>query len=125
MRYLKTEEVMFAHDMAIDKDGGSYGIRDLGLLLSALEIPKSEMFGHSLHPTVFDKAAAYMFHIACNHPFIDGNKRTSMTCALLFLTLNDVELDIKYKVLSDFVVDVANGKYTKKEIADFFLKNQN
>lgn len=118
MRYLKTEEVMFTHDTIIDKDGGSYGIRDLGLLLSALEIPKSEMFGHCLHPTVFDKAAAYLFHIVSNHPFIDGNKRTAMTCALSFLSINGVELDIKYKVISNFVIDIANGKLTKKEISE-------
>lgn len=54
-------------------------------VISALEMPKSEMFGHSLHPAVFDKASAYLYHIIGNHPFIDGNQRTATGCALIFL----------------------------------------
>lgn len=123
MRYLKTEEVMFAHDTAIDSYGGSYGLRDLGLLLSALEMPKSEMFGHCLHPSVFDKASAYLFHIISNHPFIDGNKRTATACCMLFLFLNGEKLNIDKEILADFVVDIANGKFTKKEISEFLEKH--
>lgn len=122
MIYFETEEAVDIHDDQILKYGGSYGIRDFGLLLSALEMPKAEMFGHCLHPTVFDKASAYIFHILCNHPFIDGNKRTATACGLIFLSMNGIELNVDWKDIEKMVLDIANGKLTKKEISEFLEK---
>ena len=119
MRYLTVEEVIFIHDRAIEKNGGFSGIRDMGLLLSAIEIPKAEMFGHCLHPDILDKAAAYLFHIISNHPFIDANKRTGFMACVLFLDLNGVSLEFDEKSICDFVVEIANGKHNKKQISEF------
>ena len=71
IKYLTLEEVLEMHDAFIEKFGGLKGIRDANLLLSAIETPKTAMFGEDLYPTVYDKAAAYLFHIVQNHPFMD------------------------------------------------------
>lgn len=90
IKFLPVEQVIFYHDRLIEQYGGLTGIRDIGLLLSALEMPKASISGEYLHKTIFDKAAAYLYHIVCNHPFIDGNKRTGAFSALVFLDINGV-----------------------------------
>lgn len=67
-KYLTLEEVLEMHDVLIEKFGGLSGVRDVNLLLSAIETPKATMFGEDLYPTVYDKAAAYLYHIVQNHP---------------------------------------------------------
>lgn len=120
MKFLSLEIVLDLHEEMIKKYGGLNGVRDLGLLKSAIEMPKSMMFGDYLHPSIYDKAAAYLYHITCNHPFFDGNKRTSSASALVFLALNDVELTIEPKKYEELVIEVAQGKADKKKIAEFF-----
>lgn len=92
--YVSANSALQIHDELITDYGGVGGIRDYGLLLSALEMPKSAFGGQDLHPTLFEKAAAYLFHIAKNHPFIDGNKRTAAAITLTFLEMNNVKLKI-------------------------------
>lgn len=77
------------------------------------------MFGQELHPSMYDKAAAYLFHIVCNHPFNDGNKRTGFGSALLFLKANSVSVNFDKKKYENLVVEVAKGKISKAEIARF------
>lgn len=91
-KFLKIELVIAYHDEMIEKYGGLHGIRDLGLLESAMGMPRSIAFGQDLHPTIYDKAAAYLFHIVKNHPFNDGNKRTGAFSACVFLNVNGVLL---------------------------------
>lgn len=120
IKYLKLESIVQMNDIFIDEFGGLKGIRDVNLLISATEIPKTTMFGHDLYSTVYDKAAAYLFHIVKNHPFNDGNKRTASITAYMFLKLNKTDIlfsDIAYEQL---VVDVADGKKTKEDISYFF-----
>lgn len=74
IQFLTVDEIIEMHDAFLNKFGGLPGIRDKNLLLSAIAAPQGRMFGEDLHPTVYDKAAAYLFHIVCNHPFNDGNK---------------------------------------------------
>ena len=95
----------------------------MGLLLSAIEMPKAQMFGEFLHPSIFDKAAAYLFHIVCNHPFIDGNKRTGAAVSLIFLDMNSLNLDIDEKKFEELVIEVAQGKIDKDMISKFFEKS--
>jgi death-on-curing protein len=95
----------------------------MGLLISAIEMPKAMMFGEFLHPTVFDKAAAYLYHIVCNHPFVDGNKRTGTMMALTFLRQNQVHIvftEEQSAALEELVVSTANSQTTKEQIARFF-----
>lgn len=120
MIFINVEDVLDYHTEMINEFGGAHGIRDLGLLISAVEMPKATMFGEDLHPTIFEKAAAYLFHIVCNHPFIDGNKRTGTVVALTFLEANEIPLKFDSQALEDLVVQVADGKVKKEGISLFF-----
>jgi death-on-curing protein len=122
IEYLSLEQVVEAHDTAIAKFGGLHGIRDKNLLLSAVDTPKAAMFGQELYPTIYNKAAAYLYHIVCNHPFLDGNKRTGFIVTILFLKANDTSIVFDKKEFEDFVVEVAKGKKSKEEIA-YFLQH--
>jgi death-on-curing protein len=119
IEYLSAEEIIAMHDAFLQQFGGLPGIRDVNLLMSALETPKSSMFGQDLHPTIYDKAAAYLYHIVCNHPFNDGNKRTGFGAALLFLKANSIPIKFDKKKYENLVVEVAKGKVSKIEIARF------
>lgn len=123
MRFLTVEEVLEIHAVMILNYGGTEGIRDMGLLLSAVEMPKAMIFGEYLHPSVFDKAAAYLFHLCCNHPFLDGNKRTSAASALTFLDMNACNLQCNEKGFEELVVSVARGETDKKAISRYFEDN--
>ena len=118
--FVSVEAALAIHDELIDAYGGAKGIRDYGLLLSALEMPKASYGGQDLHPTLFDKAAAYLFHVAKNHPFIDGNKRTASAVALTFLELNGARVKIDLEEFEEVVVATAKGLVGKRDIAQFF-----
>ena len=117
MRYLSIEEVLFIHEDQIANYGGSADIRDRKLLESAITQPAATFDSNELHPGVFDKAAAYLFHICGNHPFVDGNKRTSLATALVFLELNGVIIEDPDQELYQIVMQVATGSSSKEIIA--------
>ncbi len=128
MIFITVQEVIDDHAELIQKYGGLNGIRDIGLLASALDMPRAAMFGEYLHPTVFDKAAAYLFHMICNHPYVDGNKRTGTTTALTFLRQNRVHIEFTEEqtlVFEELIVSTADGKVSKEEIAKFFRECYN
>lgn len=117
--FLTLEQVLAIHADQIHRYGGSRGIRDLGLLQSALAMPGASFGGQYLHPTLHEMAAAYLFHLAQNHPFIDGNKRIGLAAAIAFLGLNDVWLEAGAEELVETVLNVARGVIGKPEIAVF------
>lgn len=119
IKYLSFEQIIEMHDTFIDNFGGLKGVRDLNLLLSAIETPKSTMFGEDLYPTLYDKAAAYLFHLVQNHPFNDGNKRTGFGATYLFLRANHVPIVFDDESFEHLVIEVAKGEISKKEIAHF------
>ena len=86
-------------------------------------MPKASMFGEFLHVSVYDKAAAYLYHIICNHPFVDGNKRSGLVAALTFLEVNNVILAYDEYELEELVVKVAEGTKDKEAVAVFFRKS--
>lgn len=106
--------------MFIEKFGGLKGVRDANLLLSAIETPKAAMFGEDLYPTVYDKAAAYLYHIVQNHPFNDANKRTGFGVAYIFLKANKIPILFEDEAYENLVIEVAKGMKTKEQIALFF-----
>ncbi len=115
--FLEVLEVLAIHRDQIDRYGGEDGLRDEGLLISAVETPRSGMDGQYFHTDLFEMAAAYLFHIVRNHPFVDGNKRAGLVASIVFLELNDVSIDADHNELSGFVLEVASGKHDKAAIA--------
>ena len=107
------------HAGQIANYGGSDGLRDLGLLESALAQPEAGFGGQYLHADVFEMAAAYLFHLVMNHPFIDGNKRVGLEAALVFLEINSIAIDASDDELVDLVLKTATCSLSKTEIAAF------
>ena len=121
--FLTLAEVLEIHGNQIHLYGGSRGIRDKGLLESAVAQPSSKFGDDFLHKTVTEMAAAYLFHITQNHPFIDGNKRVGAVCAIVFLEINGYDFNISEELLEEIVLGVAAGKINKKTLIHFFNKN--
>ncbi len=115
--FLTLDEVLALHSDQIERYGGAPGVRDLGLLESALASPRATFGGGFLHETLPEMAAAYLYHLVRNHPFLDGNKRTGLAAAIAFLGLNDVWLDGEEDELVDLVGGVAEGRLGKAEAA--------
>jgi len=117
--FLDIEHSMRLHRSLIETYGGSEGIRDVGLLHSAIATPQASFGGEFLHRDLFEMAAACLYHIVQNHPFIDGNKRTGAAAAIIFLSMNDLELIVDEDTLVDLVLQVACGAVGKQEVAAF------
>ncbi len=118
--HLSVEDVLTLHGDQIGRYGGKRGVRDIDLLDSAVAQPQAAFGGQALHEFPFEMAAAYLFHIVQNHPFLDGNKRAGAVAALLFLDLNGVEIDAPEGSLYDLSIAVATGRADKSHIAEFF-----
>lgn len=121
--FLELEEVLELHASLIRLCGGAEGVRDEGLLQSALEVPRSGFGNEYFHKDIFEMAGAYLFHLAKNHPFVDGNKRIALACADTFLEVNGFSVTIPQDELYEFVLKVASSSAIGKlEIAEFFRK---
>ena len=119
VRFLSLEQVLAIHADQVHRYGGGLGVRDLGLLKSAMAMPQASFSGQYLHPTLHEMAAAYLFHLTQNHPFLDGNKRIGLAAAIAFLGLNDTWLESDPAELLEMVLSVARGEIGKPEIAVF------
>lgn len=118
------ENVELLHDEMIALYGGDYGIRDTGLFSSVCVAPYQSCFGQDLYPTVFDKAAKYLFDFANYQVFIDGNKRTGLALAYTYLNENSFDFQISSTDGYNLVLDVANGKYQdSSEIVEIIREN--
>ena len=119
--FLSLEDVLQIHDDTIARDGGLSGIRDLGLLDSAVAMPRQRFDGQFLHKDILEMAGAYLFHIAGNHAFHDGNKRTAVIAAFVFMDVNGVDLPDppgRFKAeLERLTMGVAASRITKTELA--------
>jgi death-on-curing protein len=119
-QFLDLEQVMRIHASMIEQYGGIDGTREVGLLQAAVAMPQMTYGGAFLYADVFEMAAAYLYHIVQNHPFLDGNKRTGAAAAIVFLAINDIEIEADEDGLVDLTLSVAQGQVGKREIADFF-----
>jgi death on curing protein len=117
--FLTFDEVLAIHGHLIARYGGSPGIRDVGLLRSALAVPEATYDGVLLHPTIHEQAAAYCFHLVKNHPFVDGNKRAGLAVALAFLRLNGSVVRATNDELVDLILGIIAGRYSKADAAVF------
>ena len=117
--FLTLDEALEIHRDQIERYGGRAGIRDMALLQSALAMPQTSFGGKYLHTDLFEMAAACLFHIVRNHPFLDGNKRAGTVAALIFLALNDKEVRVTDAALVRIVLSVARGETGKSGIAEF------
>jgi death-on-curing protein len=118
--FLSLPDVLLAHADQIARYGGDPSVRDMGLLESAIAQPRATFGGAFLHDFPFEMAAAYLFHIVQNHPFVDGNKRSGAVAALLFLELNSIEISAPAGSIYEQTIAVANGLAGKLNLAAFF-----
>jgi death-on-curing protein len=120
--FLSLFEVLEIHKDQVTRYGGSLGIRDLELLKSAIGMPAATFGGEYLNTDIYEMAAAYLFHIVKNHPFIDGNKRAGAVAALVFLALNGYDFTAPQEKFADFVLSVAKSELDKADIVVFIRK---
>lgn len=118
--FFRLEDVLFLHEHQLVKYGGGSGVRDIALLESALAQPSATFEDRFLHEDLFEMAAAYAFHIAQNQPFIDGNKRTGLLCAILFLKMNGQKVADPTERLCQAMFDIAERKLDKSGLAATF-----
>ncbi len=120
--FLTLAEVIEIHADQIARYGGSNGVRDINLLSSAAAMPYASFSNSFLHSDIYEMAAAYAFHICQNHPFVDGNKRTALASALVFLELNGISVVDPAGKLYNAMISIASGKLDKNEITKIFRK---
>ncbi len=123
MRYLTAEQTLFIHSRIIDETGGAHGVRDIGLLQSAVSRPQAAFSGDDLYPDRIPKAAALMESLARNHPFLDGNKRTAISAMGVFLALNGLRLEATQKEVERFALNMAVKKFPSEEAAAWLKKH--
>jgi len=123
IKFLNKETILAFHKDQVKTYGGEEGIRGEGLLESALAQSKASFGGKYVHSSLFEMAATYGFHICNNHPFFDGNKRTALVAIYTFLYVNGYHLQADKKSLYAVMIDLANGKIDKEELAKFLKEN--
>lgn len=119
VKYLKVEEILRIHFRVVEDYGGAHGVRDEGRLKSVAEASSQEAFGVEQYPDVYQKAAVYLRNIIADHPFFDGNKRTGVTVAGVFLIRNNMHLNATPRELEDFAVSVAIDHPSVEDIANW------
>ncbi|UTC52824.1 type II toxin-antitoxin system death-on-curing family toxin [Treponema sp. OMZ 803] len=124
MIFFEYEQVVKIHRSLIEKTGGMDGIRDAQLLDSALKTPFQTFGGNNLYPDILDKASQLCYSLIENHPFIDGNKRIGVHLMLLFLKLNNIEVNYSQQELVDFGLDIASGKMSKNDIKGWIIEHR-
>lgn len=123
IKFLNKQTILAFHQDQVKTYGGQQGVRDEGLLESALAQPQASFGGEYVHEGIYEMAAAYGFHICNNHPYYDGNKRTALVAIYTFLFVNGYRLQANKKSLYAVMIDLANGKVEKKELAEFLEEN--
>lgn len=121
--YLDLKHFLAMHEVLLEKYGGLSGIRDQGLLKSAISQPQQSVFGEDLFPDLPSKAAAYAYYLSENQPFIDGNKRVTAAAALTFLRINGRNLNASEEQVYQTMMRLANKQLSRETLTDWFKKN--
>lgn len=124
MKKLTKEQILMLHNELIRETGGSGGLRDEGLLGSALNAPFQGFGDVDSFPSLQQKGARLGYGLICNHAFVDGNKRIGAHAMLLFLSLNGIELEYTQNELSDMILDVAAGNLRFEDMVKWIIKHQ-
>jgi len=120
--WLEAYAVLAMHEEQIREHGGSYGVRDEGLMESALARPR-QLFHYGDSVDLFALAAAYGYGVAKNHPFVDGNKRTAFQCMYVFLDINGIELTATEEDTVVTILHLADGSLSEAELAAWLKAN--
>lgn len=120
--FLDVDDVVLLHELQLERFGGGAGLRDRSLLESAVAQPAATFAGVFVHTSIYEMAAAYLYHIVKNHPFVDGNKRTGLLAALTFLDTNGIRLLSGSASLFDLTLGVAAGHLDKQQVATVLEK---
>lgn len=121
---LSKAQILLIHDQLIAETGGLSGLRDEGMLDSALNAPFQTFGGEDVYPSLQQKASRLCFGLVKNHPFIDGNKRIGAHAMLVFLALNGIELQHSQKQLSDVIIQLAAGEIESADLLHWILTHQ-
>ena len=120
LKYLSEEEILLIHNRLVDETGGLHGIRDYNALHSVAGQPRQVVFGKELYPTLFLKASVYARNIIAHHPFLDGNKRTGITVASIFLFDNGYSIEAREGEFYEFALHIAEDKWEYEKISAWF-----
>jgi death on curing protein len=123
MRYLTVNEVLEIHSRIIQQSGGAGGVHNLGILESALAVPRMTFAGEDLYPAIVDKASALGFSLIQNHPFIDGNKRVGHAAMEIFLILNGFEIRASIDEQERVILSVASGELRRDVFKDWLTQH--
>ena len=121
---LSKSQILLLHNQLISETGGSSGLRDEGLLDSALNAPFQTFDGEDVYPSLQQKAARLCFSLIKNHPFIDGNKRIGAHAMLVFLALNSIDLQYSQEEFSDIIIQLAAGEIELTDLLHWILIHQ-
>jgi len=124
MRMLSKQQIISLHEHMIQETGGAHGLRDEGMLDSALAAPFQEVFGTIAYPSIQQKAVRLGYGLIMNHPFVDGNKRIGTHAMLVLLALNGIELRFEQDELSDEILAVASGVYDYDQLLQWVIDHQ-
>ena len=124
MIILSKEQIILLHEQLIEATGGGPGIRDEGLLESAVYAPFQSFGGEDIYPTIYQKAARLCYGLIMNHAFFDGNKRIGTHAMLVFLSLNQIELAYSQKELYEIILGIASGAKDSEELLEWILDHQ-
>ncbi|WAS06245.1 type II toxin-antitoxin system death-on-curing family toxin [Gloeomargaritales cyanobacterium VI4D9] len=123
IRYLTLIEILELHRRILEQSGGASGIRDIGLLESAIAQPRMTFGGEDLYPSLLEKAATLGFSIIMNHPFVDGNKRTGHAATETFLVLNGLEISSSVDEQERLVLAIAAGELKREALVAWLQRN--
>ena len=121
---LSKTQILLLHEQLIAETGGSSGLRDEGMLDSALNAPFQTFGEGDVYPSLQQKAARLCFGLVKNHPFLDGNKRIGAHVMLVFLALNGIELQHTQTELSDVILQLAAGTIQSSDLLNWILAHQ-
>lgn len=124
MKTLSKQQIILLHEHIIRETGGAHGLRDEGMLDSAIAAPFQEVFGTVAYPSIQQKAVRLGYGLIMNHPFVDGNKRIGTHAILVLLALNGIELQYEQDELSDEILAVAAGKYGFEHLLQWAIDHQ-
>ena len=124
MIVLSKQQILLLHSQLISENGGSDGLRDVGLLESAINSPFQQFGNEDLYPTIQQKASLLCFGLVNNHPFIDGNKRIGAHVMLVFLALNGIELEYTQYELSSTILKLASNEISYQQLTKWIINHQ-